>query len=70
MIFLKWEYKVVPVTMKVQIERYVAYKAGQKPIIDSIQDVLNILGEDGWELVCTDLYRGNVVAYFKRQKNE
>lgn len=48
---MKWEYKVVPVTSKVHLERYIAYKEGRKPIIDSIQDVMNLLGEVGWELV-------------------
>jgi len=71
---LKWEYKLAPVTLKVQLERFIAHQEGRKPLIDSIEDALNILGEDGWELVAVETVKlGNrheTYAYLKRPKRE
>lgn len=45
----------------------------RKPVIESVQDELNVLGKDGWELVSVQNIRledGRLftVAYLKRQK--
>ncbi|RLI41236.1 hypothetical protein DRO69_11825 [Candidatus Bathyarchaeota archaeon] len=67
---VKWEYKVMPLKTKVHIDHFAAEK---KPVIESVQDELNVLGEDGWELVSVQNIRledGKLftVAYLKRQK--
>ncbi len=65
-----WEYKVVP--MKTRI-RTSSYEDGGKPSIENVQDDLNVLGKEGWELVGIQdvtLEDGRMftVAYLKRQK--
>jgi hypothetical protein len=45
----------------------------RKPVIEGVQDELNVLGEDGWDLVSVQNIRledGRLftVAYLKRQK--
>ena len=65
---MKWEYKLVTASSIVAIERFIAKRNGKKPDIDSIQDVLNKWGEEGWELVAVNLERESVYAYFKRPK--
>ena len=71
----EWEYKVVPASLLVQTERIKALREGRKPEIDSIQDVLNEAGKEGWELVTA--YEtlqaagesGSVYAFLKRMKS-
>ncbi|MFP3985419.1 MAG: DUF4177 domain-containing protein [Candidatus Bathyarchaeia archaeon] len=65
----KWEYKVIPIKTKVHSNHF---KADAKPIIDNVQDYLNALGNEGWELVgVQDIRlpdsRMFTVAYLKRQ---
>ena len=67
---VKWEYKVLPLKTKVRVDRFTTEK---KPTIASIQDELNILGKDGWDLVSVQNIRledGRLftVAYLKRKK--
>ena len=67
---VKWEYKVIPIKTHVHSDRFATDK---KPVIESVQDELNVLGKDGWELVSVQNIRledGRLftVAYFKRQK--
>jgi len=66
---VKWEYKVLPLKTKVYVDRFTTEK---KPTIESIQDELNALGKDGWDLVSVQNIRledGRLftVAYLKRQ---
>ena len=67
---VKWEYRVLPLKTKVRVDHIAA---GEKPTIESIQDELDVLGKDGWELVSIQNIRledGRLftVAYLKRQK--
>jgi hypothetical protein len=67
---VKWEYKVLPLKTRVHADRLVTEG---KPVIESIQNELNALGKDGWELVSIQNIRledGRLftVAYLKRQK--
>ena len=67
---LKWEYMVIPIKTRVHLDRFTTER---KPVIESVQDELNVLGEDGWELVSVQNIRledGRLftVAYLKRQK--
>jgi len=67
---VKWEYKVLPLQTRVHVDRLTTEK---KPVIESIQDELDVLGKDGWELVSVQNIRledGRLftVAYLKRQK--
>jgi hypothetical protein len=64
-----WEYKVLPLKTRVHADRLIA---GGKPVLEGIQDALNALGNDGWELVSVQNIRledGRLftVAYLKRQ---
>jgi len=61
---------VFPAKTRVHID---SYATDRKPIIEDIQDELNDLGKDGWELVSVQNIRledGRLftVAYLKRQK--
>ena len=47
----KWEYKGVPVSLDVAVSRLKARREGTTPSVDSIEDVLNQFGAEGWELV-------------------
>ena len=65
----KWEYKVIPIKTQVHSDRF---QADGKPVIDTVQSELNILGNEGWELVTVqdiNLPDGRMftVAYLKRQ---
>jgi len=60
---------VLPLKTKVHVDHFITE---EKLIIESIQDELNILGKDGWELVSVQNIRledGRLftVAYLKRQ---
>ena len=66
---LKWEYKVLPLKTKVHVDRFTT---DRKPVIEDVQNELNDLGKDGWELVSVQNIRledGRLytVAYLKRQ---
>ena len=68
---VKWEYKVLPLKTKVRADRLVTEG---KPTIEKIQNELNILGKDGWELISVQNIRledGRLftVVYLKRQRN-
>jgi hypothetical protein len=67
---VKWEYKVLPIKTKVHADRLITEG---KPVIESIQNELDALGKNGWELVSVQNIRledGRLftVAYLKRQK--
>ncbi len=66
----QWEYKVVPIKTRIHSE---TTNGTIKPVIDDVQNDLDSLGEEGWELVTvqdTTLQDGRrfTVAYLKRQK--
>ena len=61
---------MIPVKTRVHLDRFTTER---KPVIESVQDELNVLGKDGWELVSVQNIRledGRLftVAYLKRQK--
>ena len=67
---VKWEYKVLPLKTRVHVDRFTTER---KPIIEGVQNELNDLGKDGWDLVSVQNIRledGRLftVAYLKRQK--
>ena len=67
---VKWEYKVLPLKTRVHVDRFTEER---KPIIEGVQDELDVLGKDGWELVSVQNIRledGRLftVVYLKRQK--
>jgi len=66
----KWEYMVVPIKTRVHSNHF---ERSSKPVIDNVQNDLNSLGKEGWELVSVqDISfqegRRFTVAYLKRQK--
>jgi hypothetical protein len=67
---VRWEYKVLPLKTRVHLDQLTT---DRKPVIESVQDELNVLGKDGWELVGVQNIRletGRLytVAYLKRSK--
>jgi len=67
----KWEYIVLALKTKIQVSRFDREK---NPSIQNVQNELNELGEDGWELVSVQNVRletGGLftVAYLKKLKN-
>jgi hypothetical protein len=64
-----WEYKVIPIKTRIHTNNF---EGGSKPIMDDVQNDLNVLGKEGWELVSVQditLQDGRMftVAYLKRQ---
>lgn len=67
---VKWEYTVIALKTKIHVSRQDREK---NPTIQSIQEQLNDLGEEGWNLVSVQNVRletGSLftVAYLKRKK--
>lgn len=67
---VKWEYKVVLIKTQIHSDHF---QADRKPVIEDVQNDLNVLGNEGWELVGVQdisLPDGRMftVAYLKRQK--
>jgi len=66
----QWEYKVIPIKTRIHSNKG---ERATKPVIEDVQNDLNSLGKEGWELVSvqdTSLQDGRMftVAYLKRQK--
>jgi len=67
----KWEYKVIPIKTRIHTDHFEG--SDSKPIMDDVQNDLNVLGKEDWELVgIQDISlpdgRKFTVAYLKRQK--
>ena len=67
---VKWEYKVILIKTQIHSDHF---QADRKPVIEDVQNDLNALGNEGWELVGVQdisLPDGRMftVAYLKRQK--
>ena len=67
---MKWEYTVLALKTKVHVSRHEREK---NPTIQNVQNELNTLGDDGWELVSIQNIRLETgmlftVAYLKRKK--
>ena len=67
---VKWEYKVIPIKTRIHSDHF---QNDSKPVIDDVQNDLNALGHEGWELVSIQdisLPDGRMftVAYLKRRK--
>ena len=67
---VKWEYRVIPIKTQIHSDQF---HADRKPVIDDVQNDLNALGNEGWELVSIqDIHMSDgrmfTVAYLKRQK--
>jgi hypothetical protein len=68
---VKWEYKVILVRTQIHSDHF---QADKKPVIEDVQNDLNALGNEGWELVSVQDIRlpdGRMftVAYLKKQKH-
>jgi hypothetical protein len=71
MVLVKWEYRVLALKTKIHVSRS---DMGKNPAIQNVQDKLNELGEEGWDLVSVQNVRletGSLftVAYLKREKS-
>jgi len=67
---ITWEYTVIPVKTRIHTNRF---EGSSKPVMEDVQNDLNSLGKEGWELVgVQDVSlpdgRRFTVAYLKRQK--
>ena len=67
---VKWEYIVLALKTKVHVSRHEREK---NPTIQNVQQELNTLGEEGWELIGVQNIRLETgmlftVAYLKRKK--
>lgn len=67
---MKWEYIVLALKTKIHVSRHERKK---NPSIQNVQNELNALGEEGWELVSVQNIRLETgmlftVAYLKREK--
>jgi len=67
---VKWEYKVVLIKTQIHSDHF---QADRKPVIEDVQNDLNALGNEEWELAGVQDIRlpdGRMftVAYLKRQK--
>ncbi len=67
---VKWEYKVIPIKTQIHSDHF---QTDRKPIMDDVQNDLDALGNEGWELVTVQDIRlpdGRMftVSYLKRQK--
>ena len=67
----KWKYRVVPIKTRIHSG---SSEGGSKPVMDDVQNDLDALGNEGWELVCVqdiNLQDGRMftVAYLKRQES-
>lgn len=67
---VKWEYKVIPIKTQIHSDHF---QIDRKPVMDDVQNDLNELGNEGWELATIQDIRlpdGRMftVAYLKRQK--
>jgi len=65
-----WEYTVIPVKTRIHTNHL---EGSSKPVMEDVQNDLNSLGKEGWELVgVQDVSlpdgRRFTVAYLKRQK--
>ncbi len=67
---VKWEYKVVAIKTQVHSSHF---EADGKPTIDDVQNYLNELGDEGWELagvqnISLQDGKGFTIAYLKKRK--
>jgi hypothetical protein len=67
---VKWEYKVVLIKTQIHSDHF---QVDRKPVIEDVQNDLNALGNEGWELAGVQDIRlpdGRMftVAYLKRRK--
>jgi hypothetical protein len=68
---IKWEYMVIPIKTQIHSDHSQVEK---KPVMEDVQNDLNALGKEGWELVSIQDIRmadGRMftVAYLKRQRH-
>ena len=66
----KWEYTVIALKTKISVNRCQREK---NPTIQNVQHEMNVLGEEGWDLVSVQNIRLETgmlftVAYLKRKK--
>jgi len=63
-----WAYKVILLRVEVDLSRVRAERAGSRPEFDSIGEVLNEYGRQGWQLV-TVVNEPEIgpIAFFKRK---
>jgi len=69
-LLVKWEYTVIALKTKISVNRRDREK---NPTIQNVQNEMNALGEEGWELVSVQNIRLETgmlftVAYLKRKK--
>ena len=67
---VKWEYKVIPIKTQIHSDHF---HADRRPIMDDVQNDLNTLGNEGWELASIQDVRLSdsrifTVAYLKKRQ--